>query len=247
MIVENFYELTDAQKTDVSVEGLKKLAAEFAVSLLEPGMVIGLGTGSTSKYAVEKIGKEISAGHLSGIVGIPSSVSTEKIARKAGISLSNFAANPVIDVNIDGADEADYELNLIKGGGGALLREKIVAEASQRNIIIIDESKLSDKVGAKWHLPIEVIPFAKDVVVNFLTELGGTPVLRLDTDGKPYETDNYNYILDTNFGVIEKPEELAAELKSKAGIVENGLFYQLATDLVIASAQGIRHVRRISE
>jgi ribose 5-phosphate isomerase A len=223
---------------------LKKEAGQAVVDFIESGMVLGLGTGSTTSYALEEIGRRIKSGKLRDIVGIPSSIQTEKIARELGISLATFDEFQEIDLTIDGADEVDPELNLIKGGGGALLREKILAQASKRNIIIVDESKLSPRLGTHWPVPIEVIPFAWKLVEKFLTSLGGEARLRINDDGNPYTTDQDNFILDTKFGPISDLEGLASNLSNKAGIVEYGLFLGTASEVIVAGANGIRFLRR---
>ena len=164
-------------------EEFKKQAAIKAVEQVASGMVVGLGTGSTAKYAVERIGALYQSGALKNIVGIPSSVQTEELALAVGVPLTTFEAHQVIDINIDGADEVDPQLNLIKGGGGALLREKVIAQASRRNVIIVDESKISDKLGMHWALPIEVVPFAGPSETRFLEELGAEVSIRKKDDG----------------------------------------------------------------
>jgi ribose 5-phosphate isomerase A len=223
---------------------LKKRAAERAVDFIESGMVIGLGTGSTANFAIERIGEKIQAGNLQGIVGVPSSERSANLARKLNIALTDLAASPAIDLTIDGADEVDPDLNVIKGGGGALLREKIVAQASRRNIIIVDESKLSPQLGTKWALPIEVVPFACRTEQIFLESMGASVTLREDADKAPYLTDQNNYILDANYGPISNPGTLVAALNERAGIVEHGLFLGLATDVIVAGQDDIHHLRR---
>ena len=225
-------------------EKLKQEAAHRAVEFIKSGMVLGLGTGSTAAYAVKQIAKRLKAGDLMNIVGIPTSIRTEKLARELDIPLGELNAQPAIDVTIDGADEVDPDLNLIKGGGGALLREKVVAQASRRNIIVVDESKLSPRLGTRWALPIEVIPFAANAEENFLKLLGATVSLRLDEQGQPYQTDQHNYILDANFGEIANPDRLAAKLNERAGIAEHGLFLGLAADVIVAAQNEIRYLKR---
>ncbi len=223
---------------------LKKKAAERAVDFIESGMVVGLGTGSTANFAIERIGEKIRSGKLQGIVGIPSSERTENLARKLNIALTDLASHPAIDLTIDGADEVDPALNVIKGGGGALLREKIVAQASRRNIIVVDESKLSPQLGTKWGLPIEVVPFACRTEQIFLESIGASVTLREDAHKTPYLTNQKNYILDANFGPISDPGKLVAGLNERAGIVEHGLFLGLATDVIVAGKDDIRHLKR---
>jgi len=161
-----------------SQDELKQQAAAFAVDFVESGMVVGLGTGSTTHFALLRLAELIRSGRLRGIVGIPSSLRTESAAREFGIPLTDFEAHPLIDITIDGADEVDPELNLIKGGGGALLREKVLAQATRRNVIIVDESKLAPRLGTKWALPVEVVPFARPSEERFLASMG--PPLRCD-------------------------------------------------------------------
>ena len=223
---------------------LKKKAALRAVDFIDSGMVIGLGTGSTAKFAIERIGEKIHSGDLQDIVGIPSSERTEILARKLNIPLTDLEAHPAIDLTIDGADEVDPDLNVIKGGGGALLREKIIAQASRRNIIIVDESKLSPQLGTKWAVPIEVVPFAQKTEQIFLESIGGSVTLRVDESNAPYRTNQNNCILDTNFGPISDPGGLVSRLNERAGIIEHGLFLGLATDVIVAGAKDIRHLKR---
>ena len=222
---------------------LKQKAAFFAAGFVESGMVVGLGTGSTAQFALERLGELIRRGRLRDIVGIPSSVRTENAARKLGIPLSDFETHPVIDVTIDGADEVDPELNLIKGGGGALLREKVLAQATRRNIIIVDESKLAPRLGTKWPLPVEVVPFARPAAERFMTSIGAAVTLR-SKDGRPVMTDQGNLLLDAAFGPMENPAAIAAQLSGRAGIVEHGLFLGLARDVIVAGKEGIRHLKR---
>ncbi len=225
-------------------EKLKQEAAHHAVGFIKSGMVVGLGTGSTAAFAVMRIAERLKSRDLKDIVGIPTSIRTEKLARELEIPLCGLEAQPAIDVTIDGADEVDADLNLIKGGGGALLREKVVAQASRRNIIVVDESKLSLRLGTRWALPVEVIPFATKAEENFLKSLGASVTLRLGEQGQPYKTDQHNYILDANFGEMADPNRLAAKLNERAGIMEHGLFLGLAGDVIVAAQDEIRHLKR---
>ena len=225
---------------------LKQKAAHRAVEFVDSGMVIGLGTGSTTAFAVARIGERLKSGDLKNIIGIPTSIRTEKLARELGIPLCGLGDRPLIDVTIDGADEVDPDLNLIKGGGGALLREKVVAQASQKNIIIVDESKLSPRLGTRWALPVEVIPFAAKSEETFLKSMATAVNLRIDDKGQPFQTDQNNYILDANFGEMTDPDGLASRLNERAGIVEHGLFLGLASDVIVAAENGIRHLKRKS-
>jgi ribose 5-phosphate isomerase A len=223
---------------------LKKEAGISAVDFVQSGMVLGLGTGSTAKFAVEEIGLRLKDGRLKDIVGIPSSVETEKRAREHGIPIITFDERQEIDLTIDGADEVDPYLNLIKGGGGALLREKVLAQSSSRNVMIVDESKLAPVLGTHWPVPIEVIPFAWRPVANFLKSLGAEPVLRMESKDNPYTTDQNNYIIDAHFGPISNPDELAIRLAQKAGVVEYGLFLGTASEVIVATSHGIRYQKR---
>lgn len=222
---------------------LKQLAAESAVAFVRSGMVIGLGTGSTALFAVKKIAWHLNNNSLKNIVAVPSSLATEKEALLLGIPLVTLGEHPAIDLTIDGADEVDPWLNLIKGRGGALLREKILIQASGRTIIIVDESKLSTHLGATSPVPVEVLPFALKPIALYLTSLGGTLIHRLMPDGRPFLTDQGNYILDCNFGPIREPSYLALKMKERAGIVEHGLFLGLVSDVIVAGQNGIRHLR----
>ena len=223
---------------------LKRQAAEYAVSFLESGMVVGLGHGSTAMFAVQKIGQFLTKGQLQHVLGVPCSQHIEREAQRLGIPLTTLEEHPVIDVTIDGADEVDPNLNVIKGAGGALLREKIVAQASLREIIVVDESKLSPTLGTRCPVPIEVTPFGWRSQMSYLVSIGGTPTLRLNNSGDPFKTDQGNFILDCIFGPIERPAQLAAGLGDRAGIVEHGLFLGLAKDVIVSGVKGIRHLKR---
>lgn len=219
-------------------------AARYAVDLIQDGMVVGLGTGSTTRYALEALSEKIKGGALNNVVGIPSSERTAKIAKNLKIPLSDFSQFKNADISIDGADEVDAHLNLIKGGGGALLREKILAQASIRFVIIIDESKYSDILGRKWPVPVEVLPFAEPLERAFLESLGAKVVLRHTKKNEVYRTDQNNYIFDCAFGRIADAEALAQALAARSGIMEHGLFINLATDVVVATEEGIRHLQK---
>ena len=223
---------------------LKKEAGISSVDLIRPGMVLGLGTGTTARYALEEIAARLKDGRLKDIVGIPSSRETEKRAQELGIPMTSFDERQEIDLTIDGADEVDPDLNLIKGGGGALLREKVLAQSSRRNVMIVDESKLSPVLGTHFPVPIEVIPFAWKPVANFLTSLGAEAVLRMKENGSPYTTDQNNYIIDGKFGPIRNLNELAFKLGQKAGIAEYGLFIGTASEVIVATSHGIRYQKR---
>ena len=227
-----------------AILGFKKQAAEKAVEFIESGMVIGLGHGSTSLFAVRRIAELLNAGTLKEIVGVPCSTQVEAEARQLRIPLATLEEFPVIDLTIDGADEVDPNLDLIKGAGGALLREKIVAQASRREIIVIDESKLSPALGTHRALPVEVAPFGWRAQATYIETLGARVTVRQASKEIPFKTDQGNLILDCTFGPIAEPALLGAALSARAGIVEHGLFLGLATDVIMAGAEGIRHLRR---
>jgi ribose 5-phosphate isomerase A len=229
-------------KSMAKIDNLKRQAALKAVEFIESGMVLGLGSGSTAYFALEEIGKRIREGHLKSIIGIPSSIKTAADAKQFGIPMGSLDDYPEIDLTIDGADEVDPNLNVIKGGGGALLREKILAQNSRRFIIIVDESKLSPALGVKRIVPVEVIPFGCCPVLKYLKTLSVDARLRLDEKNEPFQTDQGNFIIDCKFEKISQPHELAAQLKAKAGIVEHGLFLGLATDVIVAAEQGVQHI-----
>ena len=223
---------------------MKQKAAFRAVEFVDSDMVVGLGTGSTARFAVERIAACIKTGELKNIVGIPSSVQTEKLAQELGIPLTGFDEHAHINVTIDGADEVDPDLDLIKGGGGALLREKVLAQASRQNIIIVDDSKLTSKLGTNWALPVEVVPFAWKVEEIFLNSLGASVSLRTRNDGSSFRTDQDNLILDAFFGPMADPKKIALMLNERAGIIEHGLFLGLASDVIVAGKEGIHHLKR---
>jgi ribose 5-phosphate isomerase A len=221
----------------------KQKAAFRAVEFVKSGMVVGLGTGSTHKFALQRMADLLRKKQLEYIWGIASSFETEKMAKALGIPLTTFEYHLNIDLTIDGADEIDPDLNMIKGAGGALLKEKILQQASRRVIIIADESKLSPRLGTNSSLPIEVIPFAVKTEENFLKSLGASVSLRLNMEGSPYRTDQDNLILDAHFGPISDLKKLAGLLNERAGIVEHGLFVEMASDVIIAGTKGIEHLR----
>jgi ribose 5-phosphate isomerase A len=207
-------------------------------------MVVGLGHGSTAIFAVRCIAELLNQGRLQNILGVPCSLQVEEDAQQLGIPLITLDEHPVVDLTIDGADEVDPDLNLIKGGGGALLREKIVAQASRREIIVVDKSKLSPALGTHWPVPVEVAPFGWRSQAAYLESLGAEPVLRQNPDGTHFKTDQGNLILDCRFGPISDPARLAAQMSERAGIVEHGLFLGLATDVIVASVEGVRHLTK---
>ncbi len=223
---------------------LKNKAAVEAVKNVESGMVLGLGTGLTANFAIREISRLLKEGSLKDIVGIPSSNQTEKLALELGILLISFDQKSEIDLNIDGADEVDPDLNLIKGGGGALLREKIIAQSSIRNIIVVDEQKMSQKLGTKWAVPVEIIEFSYKPVAKYLEDLGAEVTLRKNQNGEIFKTDHGNIIADCNFGQIQDLNELNTALNSKAGIVEHGLFIGIADEVIIGKPDTIEYLKK---
>ncbi len=222
----------------------KQQAAERAVEFVQPGMVIGLGSGSTAVLAMRRVAKLHKNGRLNNIVGFATSKAVWTEAKRLGIPLMAEEMERAIDLTIDGADEIGPDLNLIKGGGGALLREKIVAQNSRRVIIVCDDSKLSPRLGKHRAVPVEVLFFSWHSQLRYLESLGARVTVRQGEDGSPFVTDSGNMILDSNFGPIASPAELAVALSARAGIVEHGLFLGLATDVIIAGREGIRHLLR---
>ncbi len=217
----------------------KQRAAEASLRFVRDGMVIGLGTGSTADYFLQALAAALRDGRLKSVRGIPTSRQSERRAEHLGIPLITLAhARP--DVTIDGADEVDPHLNLIKGLGGALLREKIVAQNSGQLIIIADAGKTVAKLGTKSPLPVEVAQFAHEAHVGFFRELGAAAALRKLPDGAPYVTDNGNHIYDCRFTGIGDPAQLDATLHARAGVVETGLFVGMATVALVADERGVQ-------
>jgi len=222
-------------------ESEKELAGRAAAELVRDGDVVGLGTGSTAYFAVVALGERVKAGLK--IVGIPTSIATADLAKKAGVPLTTLDEHPEIDITIDGADEIDPHLNLIKGGGGALLREKVVASASKKMVVVGDSSKLVPVLG-KFPLPVEVISFARAVVEKKIASLGASVKWRTRAEGSPYLTDNGNPILDCSFGKIEDPAGLARILSDTPGVVEHGLFIGLASVALVGRRNSVEEIRR---
>jgi ribose 5-phosphate isomerase A len=213
---------------------LKMQAARKAVEFVEDGMVLGLGTGSTTRLAVDEIGKLVKDGYR--VTGVPTSIETEKQARALKIPLSTLEEVGELDLTIDGADEVDPNFRLIKGLGGALLREKMVAYYSKREIIIVDGSKIVDVLGVKTPLPVEVVQFGHRRTKATLETMGCTAELR--GGERPFVTDNGNYIYDCKFGSINDPERMDSEIRSMPGVVETGLFIGLATSIIVGTERG---------
>lgn len=225
-------------------DGYKRRAAEEAVALVESGMTVGLGHGTTAILALELLAERLQSGTLRDVSGVPCSRFVEREAVRLGIPLAPFEARPVLDLTIDGADEIGPDLGLIKGGGGALLREKIVAQASRRVVIVADDSKLSPALGTQRPVPVEVVPFGCASQARYLESLGARVVPRQADDRTLFVTDQGNLILDCHFGPIAAPAPLAEKLAARAGIVAHGLFLGLATDALVAGPDGVRRLGR---
>lgn len=230
----------------MSAAEFKRLAAETAANLVQSNTIVGLGTGSTAVYAVRRIGERLASGELENVVGIATSRRTEAEAHQYGVPLTTFTEHPFIDMTIDGADEIDPQCNLIKGGGAALLREKIVAQASKKLIIVADESKLVKLLGETWALPVEVLVYGAESQRAFLERLGATVTVRKSADGHLFHTVQGNLIFDCQFGPIADPHQLARQLDPRAGIVEHGLFLGMAEQVIVAGVSGIQILRRSS-
>ena len=224
---------------------LKRQAAERAVELVEPGMKLGLGTGSTARHVLTAIAARRERGELDGIVGVPTSSDTRTHATELGIPLATLDEEPHLDLTLDGADEVDPDLELIKGLGGALLWEKIVAAASDRLVIVVDESKLVEQLGIRSPLPVEVIPFGWRTLLDPLRAMGAEFDLRETEAGEPFTTDGGHYILDCGFpGGIRDPWRVEARLLALPAVVETGLFLGLADTVVVGKAGGAEVLRR---
>jgi len=219
----------------------KRQASIAALDSIKDGMIVGLGTGSTAAHFIRELGARVKGGLK--VEGIPTSEESRRLASELGIPLTTLKDHPLLDVTVDGADEVSDHLDLIKGLGGALVREKVVAHASRHLIIVVDESKLTGKLGTKTPIPVEVIPFAVDVVRALLTQWGGEPKLR-QRDGKPFVSDNGNYIVDWWHGVIDQPWALEKQIKGVTGVVDSGIFAGIANQVIAATSSGIRKLYR---
>ncbi len=237
-------DLTESELMDPSQHQWKKDAAEAAAKLAQDGMVIGLGTGSTAALFISALGRRVSEEHLR-ISGIPTSDQTAAQARALKIPLTNFAECAEIDLAVDGADEIETgTLYLIKGHGGALLREKIVAAASKRMIVVADETKLSERLGSLVSVPVEVVQFGWEATERRLGKLGGNPALRLGANATPFVTDGGKYIIDCAFGPMENPKEIAHHLDHVVGSVEHGMFLKFASEVFVGGRGGVSILRK---
>jgi ribose 5-phosphate isomerase A len=228
-----------------SAEELKRAAAERAADRVESGMRLGLGTGSTVAHFLDVLAERIRAGQLERIVGVPTSIRTAERSSELGIPLMELQDAASLDLTVDGADEVDPSLDLIKGLGGALLREKMVAQASRRLLIMVDASKEVSRLGGKAPLPVEVVRFGWEAHLPFFRSLGAEPTLRASADGTPYLTDNGNHMVDCRFpDGIADPAQVEDALRARAGVVESGLFLGMASAVVVAAAGGVRVLER---
>jgi ribose 5-phosphate isomerase A len=222
------------------LDAYKQQAAEHVLQYVQHGMALGLGTGSTAKHLLYGLATRLRDGRLRDIVGVPTSEGTAALARELGVPLTTLEAHPQLDLAIDGADEIDPALNVIKGLGGALLREKIVAASADRFIIVGDETKLVARLGVRAPLPVEVIPFGLPLCERRLAALGCVPILRRADDGDSVRTDEGNVILDCRFGPIDDASALAAAVRAIPGVVDHGLFLGMAALALVAGPSGVR-------
>jgi ribose 5-phosphate isomerase A len=224
---------------------LKKKAAEYALNFVHSGMILGLGTGSTTAHFITLLGERLQAGELTGILAVPTSQETEKRARSLGIPLTNLSEHPHLDLAVDGADEVDPDLNLIKGLGRALLREKIVEIHAGRFVVIVTDDKLVPRLGSLGPLPIEIVPFEAAAQIRWLNTLGCLAEIWYEEDGRPAITDNGNQLALLRFhDGIDDPYGLARKLADRPGIVEHGLFLDMASQVVVAAEKEIRLLER---
>jgi ribose 5-phosphate isomerase A len=223
------------------LEDLKRAAAEASLKFVKPGMILGLGTGSTARHVLEGIARLVRSGVE--LQGVPTSLATAEAARLLGIPLTSMEEHPRLDLAIDGADEVVPNLDLIKGLGGALFREKIVAAASRKFVVVVDESKLVRTLGSKAPVPVEIHPFGWKATVAAIKALGARPNLRM-AGGTAYRTDNGNHIVDAAFGPIRSPRKLASSLEGIPGVVGHGLFLGLTDIAVVGTQTGVRTMRR---
>ncbi len=234
--------VTSAVRAADPLAAFKRQAAEEAVAFVESGMLVGLGSGSTALFAVRRIAELVQSGQLKDVTGCATSESVRGEALRLGLPLLGESLPRTIDLTIDGADEVDRGLNLIKGGGGALRREKIVAQASRRVLIVVDESKLSDRLGERRDLPVEVLPFGWQAQARYLEELGARVTPRQTPEGDTFRTDQDNLLLDCRMGAIADPSALARRLEERAGILGHGLFLNLASMVIVAGPAGLRRI-----
>ena len=224
---------------------LKERAAQKALSFVQNGMTLGLGSGSTTAYFVDMLGEKVSSGELTDIRSVPTSKETEMHARNRGIEITTLSKHPKLDLAVDGADEVDPALNLIKGWGRALLREKIVEIHAKKFIVIVDASKMVARLGTRGFLPVEILPFEAEAHIRWLNSLNCRAELWLEGDATPAITDNGNYLAKCRFNEgIPDAYELAQKLSARPGIVEHGLFLDMATEIIVAKEDGLEVLKR---
>jgi ribose 5-phosphate isomerase A len=229
----------------LSQDELKRQAAERAAELVESGMKLGLGTGSTARLVLEGIAARRARGEIADIVGVPTSTDTREHATRLGIPLATIDDEPRLDLTLDGADEVDPSLELIKGLGGALLWEKIVAAASSRLVIVVDESKRVERLGTRAPLPVEVVPFGWRTSFDRIMRVGAEPELRLRANGSPFVTDGGHYIVDCRFpDGIDDPRDVERQLLRSPVVVDTGLFLGMADTVIVAAPGGVELLRR---
>lgn len=237
--------MPDASRfSETAIQAMKQAAAAQAATLAAPGMAVGLGHGSTAVAVVPALARRWQRGELAGTVFVPAAHFMAEALRRHGLPVGSLDDWPVLDLAIDGADAIDGNLDCIKGGGGALLYEKIVGQAARRFVLVADAGKLTPRLGTGHAVPVEVTPMALAPVTGFLTEIGGRPTLRLRPDNDPMRTERGNVILDCAFGPLPDPAGLAAVLDARAGIAGHGLFVGMATLAVIAGPDGVRELTR---
>ena len=224
------------------LERMKQLACQRAAQEVQDGMVLGLGTGSTVYYFLQELGRMVREGVR--ITGVPTSVQTAQLAIQLAIPLTALDDHPHLDLAVDGADEVDDYLNLVKGAGGALLREKIIAASAARFLVVVDESKMVHQLGARYPVPVEVVPFGHTPAAHALEGLGARVALRHSADGQTWVSDNGNYVLDCRFGPIADPVALQQQLLAIPAVIDSGLFIGMTDTVLIGHAEGVRRLER---
>ena len=224
------------------LERMKQLACQRAAQEVQDGMVLGLGTGTTVYYFLQELGRMVREGVR--ITGVPTSVQTAQLATQLAIPLTTLDDYPHLDLAVDGADEVDDHLNLIKGAGGALLREKIIAASAARFLVVVDESKMVHQLGARYPVPVEVVPFGHIPATHALEGLGARVTLRRGADGQTWISDNGNYILDCRFGPIADPLALQQQLLAIPAVIDSGLFIGMTDTVLVGHAEGVRRLER---
>jgi ribose 5-phosphate isomerase A len=224
------------------LERMKQLACQRAAQEVQDGMVLGLGTGSTVYYFLQELGRMVREGIH--VTGVPTSIRTAELATQLAIPLTTLDDQPHLDLAVDGADEVDANLNLVKGAGGALLREKIIAASADRFVVVVDDGKVVTQLGERYPLPVEVVPFGHNPAIRALEGLGARVTLRRGTDGQTWVSDNGNYILDCHFGPMPDPVALQKELLAIPAVVDSGLFLHMTEMAIVGQADGVRLLQR---